>query len=92
MYNIISGDVFDIGQTVNGCSKFIFIDNQWYYYFVSQVNYFSPEEYVKYRYGYNQDELYDTIQNYSGLEDITFIKNIFIENRKNVLNKILDGE
>lgn len=27
-----SGEIWDIGQTVNGVSRFVFIDNIWYYY------------------------------------------------------------
>lgn len=29
---IKNGDVFDIGQTVNGVSKFLWFNNQWYYF------------------------------------------------------------
>lgn len=29
---IENGDIWDIGQTVNGVSHFVFIDNIWYYY------------------------------------------------------------
>jgi hypothetical protein len=29
---IKNGDIWDIGQTVNGVSRFVFIDNIWYYY------------------------------------------------------------
>ena len=27
-----NGDIWDIGQTINGVSRFVFIDNIWYYY------------------------------------------------------------
>jgi hypothetical protein len=29
---IKNGDIWDIGQTVNGVSRFVFIDGIWYYY------------------------------------------------------------
>jgi hypothetical protein len=29
---IVNGDIWDIGQTVNGVSRFILLDNIWYYY------------------------------------------------------------
>lgn len=29
---IKNGDIWDIAQTVNGVSRFIYIDNTWYYY------------------------------------------------------------
>jgi hypothetical protein len=25
------GDIYDIGQTVNGVSRFLYLDNKWYY-------------------------------------------------------------
>lgn len=32
MREIKNGDVFDIGQTVNGVSKFLWWDRKWYYF------------------------------------------------------------
>ena len=28
---ILDGDIYDIGQTVNGVSRFLYLDNKWYY-------------------------------------------------------------
>ena len=64
---IKNGDVFDIGQTVNGVSKFLWFNNNWYYF----------EERLSREYEYDQDELTKTVQNWNDLEEITFIKNIF---------------
>jgi len=64
-----NGDVFDIGQTVNGVSKFLWFNNVWHYF----------EEGILRVYEYDQDELTKTVHNYNDLEEITFIKNIFNE-------------
>ena len=32
MLEIKNGDVFDIGQTVNGVSKFLWFNGKWYYF------------------------------------------------------------
>jgi len=67
MTNIENGDVYDIGQTVNGVSRFLFFNNTWYYF----------EERFSMEYEYNQNEMTQTVLNYNETEDITFIKNIF---------------
>jgi hypothetical protein len=62
---IENGDVFDIGQTVNGVSKFLWFNNKWYYF----------EERLSREYEYDQNELTKSV-----LEDnhfVKFIKNIF---------------
>jgi len=64
---IKNGDVFDIGQTVNGVSRFLWFNNNWYFF----------EEQFSREYEYDQDELTKTVQNWNDLEEITFIKNIF---------------
>jgi hypothetical protein len=66
---IKNGDVFDIGQTVNGVSKFLWFNNAWYYF----------EERLSRDYEYDQKELSKVILNENGFEEITFIKNIFNE-------------
>ena len=66
---IKNGDVFDIGQTVNGVSRFLWFNNAWYFF----------EERFSREYEYDQDELTKTVHNYNDLEEITFIKNIFDE-------------
>ena len=62
---IENGDVFDIGQTVNGVSKFLWFNNKWYYF----------EKRLSREYEYDQNELTKSV-----LEDnhfSNFIKNIF---------------
>jgi hypothetical protein len=66
---IKNGDVFDIGQTVNGVSKFLWFNNSWYYF----------EERLSREYEYDQKELSKVILNENEFEEITFIKNIFNE-------------
>jgi len=62
-----NGNVYNIGQTVNGISKFLWLNDKWYYF----------REDMSREYEYDQQSLTDTVLNLSGLEDITFIKNIF---------------
>lgn len=63
---IKNGDVFDIGQTVNGISKFLWFNNTWYY----------CEERMFKLYEYNQEDLTKTILD-NDFDMVTFIKNIF---------------
>ena len=63
---IKNGDVFDIGQTVNGVSKFLWWNKKWYYF----------EERLTHEYEYDQEDLTAVVKNESGLEDITFLGNI----------------
>lgn len=62
-----NGDVYNIGQTVNGVSKFLWFNNTWYYF----------EERLSREYEYNQNDLTQIVLNPNEIEDITFIKNIF---------------
>ena len=63
--NINNGDVFDIGQTVNGVSKFLWFNGKWYYF----------EERLSREYEYNQDDLTNLIYD-NEFEEVTFVKNI----------------
>ena len=63
---IKNGDVFDIGQTVNGVSRFLWFNGKWYYF----------EERMTWEYEYDQEDLTTVVKNESGLEDITFLGNI----------------
>jgi hypothetical protein len=63
---IKNGDVFDIGQTVNGVSRFLWFNGKWYYF----------EERMTWEYEYDQEDLTAVVKNESGLEDITFLGNI----------------
>ena len=64
---IKNGDVYDVGQTVNGVSRFLWFNNSWYYF----------EERMSGRYEYDQKDLTVTVENHYGNDNITFIKNIF---------------
>ena len=64
-----NGDVFDIGQTVNGVSKFLWFNDKWYYF----------DKQMSRKYEYDQKELSKVILNENEFEEITFIKNIFNE-------------
>lgn len=44
---IKNGDVFDIGQTVNGVSRFLWFNGKWYYF----------EERMTWEYEYDQEDL-----------------------------------
>jgi hypothetical protein len=64
-----NGDVFDIGQTVNGVSKFIYIEGKWHYF----------TERLMREYEYDQQELGDVIinDNANGIGDVEFLGNVF---------------
>jgi hypothetical protein len=65
LIEIKNGDVFDIEQTINGVSKFLWFNNKWYYF----------EERMTYEYQYNQEDLTKTvIDNDSDM--VTFLGNI----------------
>jgi hypothetical protein len=64
---IKNGDVFDIGQTVNGVSRFLWFNNIWYYF----------EERLSREYEYNQNDLTQIVLDENDWSQITFIKNIF---------------
>lgn len=61
-----NGDVFDIGQTVNGVSQFLWFNNKWYY-FVKRMTI---------EYEYNQEDLTQIVLNPNEIEDITYLGNI----------------
>jgi hypothetical protein len=63
---IKNGDVFDIGQTVNGVSKFLRFNDTWYYF----------EERLSKKYEYDQLQLTNLILD-NEFEEVTFVKNIF---------------
>ena len=66
-----NGDVFDIGQTVNGVSKFLWFNNIWYYF----------EERMSKSYEYDQSDLTKLVLE-NEFEEVTFLKNIFDTNIK----------
>jgi len=67
--NFFNGDIYDIGQTVNGISKFIVIDGKWHYY----------SERLMREYEYSQEDLDKMI--YTSLlnedEEVKYLGNIF---------------
>jgi hypothetical protein len=64
---INNGDVFDIGQTVNGVSKFLWLNNTWYYF----------EERMTYEYQYDQEDLTKLV-NDNEFDEVTYWGNISI--------------
>lgn len=66
MLEIKNGDVFDIGQTINGISKFLWFNNKWYYF----------DENMSYEYQYDQKDLTKFITE-NEFNEIKFIWNIF---------------
>lgn len=60
------GDVFDIGQTVNGVSRFLWFNDTWYYF----------EERLSSKYQYDQLQLTNLILD-NEFDEVTFVKNIF---------------
>ncbi len=45
MNEIKNGDIWDIGQTVNGVSKFLWFNNKWYYFNESRFSYLDEYQY-----------------------------------------------
>jgi hypothetical protein len=66
---IFNGDVFDIGQTINGISKFIYYNNRWFYY----------SKNITREYEYSQEDLTKAIYDdkINGWDEIKFLGNIF---------------
>lgn len=64
---IQNGDAFDIGQTVNGVSRFIMFNDKWHYF----------ERRITRVYEYDQVDLTKTVNNNDGMENIKFLGNIF---------------
>ena len=64
-----NGNVFDIGQTINGISKFLFYNNKWFYY----------SEEMNREYEYPQEDLTKLIHDdkMNGWNEVTFLGNIF---------------
>jgi len=67
--NVYNGDVYEIGQTINGINRFISINGNWYYY---------SQRYMG-EYEYDGDDLTDLIADGigSGDENIQFLGNVF---------------
>lgn len=65
MDKINNGDVFNIGQTINGVNQFLWFNDKWYYF----IERFTRE------YEYDQQDLTKLIQ-YDAFEEITYLGNI----------------
>lgn len=63
---IKNGDVFDIGQTVNGVSKFLWFNGIWYYF----------EERMSYKYEYDQESLTKLVD-INEFDEVNYLGNIF---------------
>lgn len=61
---INNGDLFDIGQTVNGCNAFIYINNKWHYYYDSKI---------QQEYEYDQNDLTNLVLNTDGMHGEAFL-------------------
>lgn len=64
-FEIKNGDCFDIGQTVNGCSRFILLNGKWHYYIPDRINR---------EYEYDQDSLTQLIQD-NEFDEIKYLGN-----------------
>ncbi len=63
---IKNGDVFDIGQTVNGVSKFLWFNGRWYYF----------EERMTREYEYDQENLTEIVEDRGYFGEVKFLGNI----------------
>ncbi len=63
---IINGDVYDIGQTIGGVSRFLYLNGKWYYFEAT----FSTE------YQYDQDDLKKLVKE-NEFDEVKLIGNIF---------------
>lgn len=68
---IKNGDVFDIGQTVNGVSKFLWFNEKWYYF----------EERMTREYEYDQEDLTKLVR-FDEFYEVEWLGNIFFINLK----------
>jgi len=66
MYLIKNGDIFDLGQTVNGVSRFLYLNGKWYYF----------EERLSHEYEYSQEDLTKQVRE-NEFEEIKWQGNIF---------------
>ena len=63
---IKNGDVFDIGQTIDGVSKFLWFNEKWYYF----------EERMPCEYHYDQEDLTKLVM-FDEFYEVTLLGNIF---------------
>jgi hypothetical protein len=65
---MVNGDVYDIGQTVNGISRFLWFNDEWYYF----------EQRSSSKYGYDQDDLTKLILE-NEFDEVKLLGNIFVK-------------
>ena len=75
---INNGDIFDIGQSVNGVSTFIYLNEKIYYFY---------DDKIQREYEYDIKEIYYTITIIVG-GDVKFIGNHIINIREEKLNQL----
>ena len=77
MMKLFNGDVYDVGQTVNGISKFIYFNDRWHYY---------AEDMTR-EYEYPQEDLTKLIHDdkMNGWDEVTFLGNIFSHIEQNIV-------
>jgi hypothetical protein len=63
---IINGDVYDIGETIGGVSRFLYLNGKWYYFEAT----FSTE------YLYDQDDLTKLVKE-NEFDEVKLLGNIF---------------
>ena len=78
--NIKSGDIYDIGQTINGVSEFLYLNEKgygkWYYVYMLDYGNWMVSEYH-----YDYSELSKKVsENVDG--EVTYLGNIFVDNYK----------
>lgn len=64
--SILNGNVYDIGQTVNGVSRFIFLNGKWHYF----------ESRLSREYEYDQEDLTKLVK-YDEYCEVKLLGNIF---------------
>jgi hypothetical protein len=77
------GNIYDIGQTINGVSRFLYINNKWYSLYRLVANY---TRLIVFAYNYDQNELTKTVLE-DDFDEVKLIGNIFDDiELKNSLN------
>jgi hypothetical protein len=66
--SIVNGNIYDIGQTVNGVSKFLWFNGKWYYCNEERFSYLDEYE-------YDQDDLTKLV-NDNDFNEVTLVENI----------------
>ena len=65
---MVNGDVYDIGETVNGISRFLWFNDEWYYF----------EQRLSSKYEYDQDDLTNLIVE-NEFDEVKLLGNIFVK-------------